>query len=144
MPGWTRSPPTLLGAAGGDISDSSSVAITTTAEDTKTGFVELLAATEDVVSGFAVIYQLGGDFGAVLMDIAIGAAGSEVVIWENIRISCWPNTDHLSSYFFMPLAIPAGERISARLQTKFLPGTSEVGILLQYGNRFIPANFSTA
>lgn len=102
--------------------------------DTKGSFVQLTASTaHDYIGlmGYLLTYA-GLDNTSGLVDIAIGASGSEQVIWPNIPLT--PN--NASAFYpgivvpFTPIPIPAGSRISARFQSTST--SDEVGVTL-YG-----------
>jgi len=83
-------------------------------------WVELVASTE--VGGFHDITIMGGDkYGDMLVDIAIGPAGSEVVLISNLYHRLVNASTHLrnSSYYRLPIYIPAGTRISAKSQSTY-------------------------
>lgn len=54
-----------------------------------------------------------------MIDLAVGAAASEVVVLENLYWSqaALPAAQDLSSTLLVPLAVPAGTALSARMQT---------------------------
>jgi len=57
----------------------------------------------------------GGQNRDVLVDIGIGGAGSEVTVVDNILYSLAP-TDHSEVPIILPLFIPRGTRVAARIQ----------------------------
>ena len=70
-----------------------------------------------------------------LMDIAIGAAGSEVVILPNIALNCSTSPDIVvpQSINMLPVNIPAGTRLSARAQSDGIDATDRLFDLALYG-----------
>jgi hypothetical protein len=62
----------------------------------------------------------------VLLDIGIGAAGSEVPNLLDLQVHYGTNTNGPFAYGVMPLALPSSERISIRAQ-QHLTGTLTVG-----------------
>jgi hypothetical protein len=59
------------------------------------------------------------DSSNILLDIAIGAPGSEIIILNNLLISGGaPSTNFVApSFILIPVYIPAGVRVSARIQS---------------------------
>lgn len=86
--------------------------------NTKGSWVQLVAATDFDVSMIALMTntaffvtatQVGG-----LADLAIGSAGNEKVIVSNIAIG----GAAVNSTFYLPIFIPKGSRIAARIQAE--------------------------
>jgi hypothetical protein len=121
--GFDASFSNMEGAGGIDVlgfSSGSTLGTTITASgstNTKGSYSELVAATSRDYMGFFI-----GTTGASattkhhLLDIAIGAAGSEVVILSNLYILTTAMWSAVPT-FFLPINIPAGTRISARVQS---------------------------
>lgn len=87
--------------------------------NTKGSYVQLSASTPVDYAGFWIRPSLpSGGAGATagLVDLAIGASGSELVILPNFQVCCVqpPATPHFLGPFWIP--IPAGTRIAARMQ----------------------------
>ena len=84
------------------------------ATNTKQAWVEYITSTSADSSGLWVSMMNGnGANHSFLVDIGIGAAGSEVVIASNILVA---QVSYVPVSIFLPFAIPAGSRISARAQ----------------------------
>ncbi len=79
---------------------------------TKGSYYELIAATPFDGKAFIVNLYAATD-NAYLLDIAVGAVGSEAVIIPNIYVDN-PSTTGIVQLF--PVAIPAGSRIATRVQ----------------------------
>jgi hypothetical protein len=94
-----------------------------TAAHTKGAWTELIASTTSVVTALQVI--VGGISQstintATLLDIGIGASGSEIAIAENIAVGGAVRTATLDLdgiSMLLPCDIPSGARISARIQS---------------------------
>lgn len=117
MPDWSVRGGGQRTADGGAVPASSrGTAVTSGAVHTKGAWVTLLAATAFDAQGLLVHM---GDINEVtpLLDIGLGAAGAEVVLIPNLRRS--GRAGGSSVYF--PVAVPAGTRLSARVQS---PGAS--------------------
>lgn len=117
--------------SGDDETDSSAVVCTAHASaNTKaTSYTTVIAVTPRAASGLMLHFGVGSasDY---LIDIAIGAAAAEVNIIDNFL---W--TDRGASNFdagtvFIPLEIPAGVRLSARVQATTGGTAVRVGITL--------------
>jgi hypothetical protein len=112
---WQNNLPATPAAAGYGAS------ITTGATpNVKTAYTELFAATTYDVYGFWLYYSGSSASGSIanfLLDIAIGAASSEQVILPDYQVG-WTNTvAGGGNGAFIPIFIPRGTRIAARLQS---------------------------
>jgi len=118
---------------------SSSAQTTVTADgstNTKGAFAQLIAATAFKAEGILVtVKRLSGNTADHLIDIAIGAALSEVVIIPNILLSSKGGVanDFCIGNFYVPFHIPAGTRIAARSQSTTGSATVTVGVTLVGG-----------
>ena len=82
---------------------------------TKGSWAQLAAATVDDTD--AVVLRLGGHTTSgvaspALLDIGVGAAGSEQVLVENLDLG----NHTFRSFLHLPVIIPAGSRVAARVQ----------------------------
>lgn len=85
--------------------------------NTKGSWTQLDAATAYDMNMFWVFLELPSvNNSGILVDIGIGAAASEIVLIANIPYLCPSNTSGLIG-IPCPVAIPAGTRISARMQS---------------------------
>jgi len=106
--------------------------LTAGSANTKGSFVELDASTAFAAIGVIVYAQ---DFSASnqrhLIDIATGAAASETVVIPNVFYGS-PSTSSAShpAPVFLPIAVAAGARISARTQSEDGSATIDVSITL--------------
>lgn len=93
--------------------------------NTKGSFAQLIASTARDYCGLVVVVGPAGTAGDIyLVDIAIGAAASEQVIIPNVRMAF--STTITASPIYIPMAVPAGTRISARAQASAASGTATV------------------
>lgn len=84
-----------------------------TATNTKSAYAQLIATTSFQAEGILIHAYPNDNWGAYLVDIAIGTAASEQVIVSNLKL-----TDQLSAGgVYLPLRVPAGSRLSARAQS---------------------------
>lgn len=108
--------------------------------NTKGAWAEIIATTICDCKGFWV--QMGAQNTAkeYLVDLGIGAAGSEIVLVSDILFgSLAPSTRATAQCFFIPISIPAGTRISCRCQCATGSATLSVGVI-SLGPGFMPSN----
>ena len=99
---------------------------TSTSANTKGNWVELVASTP--FDGYVDLtygrFETKADF---LIDLAIGAVGSEIIIWSNLLFGSTTASGYaMGAHLPIPIFIPAGTRISARAQS------TRVGVNYQY------------
>lgn len=143
MTAWLRSPPGFTTSIGQDETDSSDKRLATTTANTKGSYVELVASSlfdaTGIVLNIGKAHSTQADF---LVDIAVGAASSEQIIIENLLICksslVWAYADQL----YVPISIPAGTRISARMQTTDTIEYLDISAYLQHGGCFADDTFS--
>ncbi len=99
---------------GADTANSRGASVTSGNTNTKGSWAEIADSTPFQTAGFLlhVSHAMPADH---LLDIGVGAAGSEVAVVENLLISGGKNYGG-PDCLWLPLAIPAGSRISARSQ----------------------------
>lgn len=89
----------------------------TAGANTKSSYAQITAATGFAYSALTLnLASSGGGGQCYLMDIAIGGAGSEQVIVPNILFDSMRGAGQNGMNLTLPVSIPAGARISARLQ----------------------------
>ena len=94
-----------------------------TSANTKGAYAEVVASATRKIEGLVVAFGNGNDAtrasGEWLVDIAIGAAGSEQIIVPDLHISLSTAEAKIfpQTYPFLPIVIPAGTRIAARAQS---------------------------
>jgi hypothetical protein len=76
--------------------------------------------------------------GNYMVDIAIGAAGSEIVILSDLYWAPQTNAGPDAPCRFFPISIPAGVRISARCQSPNAAATLYAGVML-LADGFMPS-----
>jgi hypothetical protein len=119
-------------AVGVSTSTSKGTPIVCGTNNTMTSWVQLVASTAAACFGFDVIIQTPTNSGTLwAMEIGIGGAGSEVVIAPTLAVSDDTNEGRFFC-FRIPIAIPAGTRISARGQGS-LADTAWASVLLYAG-----------
>lgn len=101
------------------------------AANAKGAYVQLIAATGFDYSALTVqLVGTGGGGQCYLVDIAIGAAGSEVVIAPNILLDTARGGYQNVISLPLPLAIPIGARLAARVQEAGGTGSRTVQVTL--------------
>lgn len=81
--------------------------------NTKGVYTELITSTGYDADGIMITLQQNSGTVGALMDFAIGAAGSEQIVMANVIIG---QVTRLSTYVFIPISLPAGSRVAARVQ----------------------------
>lgn len=97
--------------------------------NTKGSWAQLVAATPCAASSLIVTGNFTGGI-AHLLDIGVGASGSETVLVPDIHASCVSNNPIVVSF---PIAIPAGARLAARLAASTASSTMSVIAYLAKG-----------
>jgi hypothetical protein len=108
---WYENSPKVL------TQDSSTTTVTAdSSANTKGAWIELISSTT-ANSSFMVLnlnsFQSTGVNTASLLDIAFGASGAEVPILENLAVGAAGSANLIP----LPVKIPAGTRVSARIQS---------------------------
>lgn len=85
-------------------------------EDTKGSWVELHSSTP-FDSEYLTLVMSSATQNGWLVDLAIGGAGSEQPIVENLFMECVAKTARFCVQRMIPISVPAGSRISARSQS---------------------------
>jgi hypothetical protein len=104
----------------------------------KGGYTQLVASTPFDASGFllSIVNDVSGAAVSYLLDLAVGAAAAEQVMIPNLLIDTASIASRLCVFCWIPLPIPAGSRISARLQNSTTTGTLAVGVMLIGGGLY--------
>lgn len=121
---------------GADTATSRGVSVTTPgSNNTKAAWTQITASTAQAFQGLALGVQGGGQTAIpdanALVDIGIGASGSEVVLVGNIPllINSSELVIHLADLGFWPLRIPQGSRLAVRYQASAFGGLGLDAIL---------------
>lgn len=124
--------------AGVDSSASQLINITAHASaNTKGSYVDVIAATLFAASGILIHANNASGSSDFLLDLAIGSAGNEQIIWANI-IFCRSSQTRVQ-YAYVPLSIPAGVRLSARCQATTGGAIMTFGVTLIAASALSPA-----
>lgn len=101
-------------------------------EDTKGSWVELVPATaHDAVGMLVTLGPVVNSFRWIGLDIGIGSSSNEVVIAADL-FGFLVSNFYAHSYL-IPLAVPAGARIAARIQASHASATCQVSVTLLGG-----------
>lgn len=136
MPDWSG----IIGSnlyetIGADVANTRGTTVASGLANVKGAWVQLVASTAFYATGIAVYHFVDGSSPASrLLDIGVGAAASEQAIIENILLFGRAQ-DSLMRYF--PISIPAGSRITARLQLDVDSQNSFIHALL-FSQPFLP------
>lgn len=98
--------------------DDTSVVSSATAH-TKGSWVQLSAAAPENVHGISLTRWQSNSGARVLLDISIGASGSESsnILLENLVMVHSDEYRNTNAVSYIPIAIPAGARVSARISS---------------------------
>src|SRR4051794_29232055 len=94
---------------------------------TKGAWAVLQASTAFDADGCIVILNWGSGSRIGLVDIGIGGSGAEVAIATDLPYIQVPTVAERAEIFYLPLSIPQGSRISARLNMSGT-GTRNIGV----------------
>lgn len=115
---------TVLDANAGD---SSATTLTTGAADTKSAYVEVVASAAEAYDSFFVKFSMIETLSDAVIDIALGAAASEVDLVNDFLVEGIRQCG--VSYAWFPIPIPAGSRVSARMATARVAGSMEISVI---------------
>lgn len=109
--------------------ESSGTRATGGSANTKGSYVELSAATPFASDWILVQVRITNSTSSSLIDVAIGAATSEIVILNNL-LSCRGNDPRENGSFLFPCSIPSGVRLAHRVQSTDSSGICDVQVTL--------------
>lgn len=110
--------------------DSTGTTLTAGTANTKGSYVELVASTAERCNGLLVCVMPNATGTVHSVDIAVGAAASEVIVIPDFFSRCVGNTtEEGGNYAFIDISIPAGTRISARTQSSTASATCELVLI---------------
>lgn len=115
-----------------DVSASIGTSVTASSSaNTKGSYVQLSASTPYDASWIELqLFMVNGGFNApnVVLDLAIGASGSEVIVASNILCGSMFANDPGKISVVLPIKITAGSRLAARIQSD--NGSQVAGVLV--------------
>lgn len=89
--------------------------------NTKSGYAEIVASTAERYDGLLAVIGCGGS-NETLTDIAIGAAGAEVIIAADLIVTASGGDSTNTGTYFIPGPIPSGSRIACANQATTTSG----------------------
>lgn len=118
--------------AGSDLAAALGTKATVSVANTKTAYVELTAATTSAFSQLILMIEpFSASDANCLLDVAVGSAGSEVDIIENLLVPIESGHDvGWTATAPLPVSIPAGSRLSFRFQADTISGTPDMFLSL--------------
>jgi hypothetical protein len=103
--------------------------VDTGSANTKTAWVEMTASLPHTICGIlAELQNAPGEY--QVLDIGVGAAGSEVVVVPDVRASNSLSGVHANLGLYIPLSLPAGSRVACRSQGS--AGSAFMRVKFQY------------
>ena len=105
--------------------------------NTKSSWVELVSSTTSISSGLIVyVRQVNGSIlgSGLMVDIGIGAAASEVVLIESLKINNGQQSGDSIYGWYFPISVSEGERLSARVQSNEASMNASVYIIQVNGS----------
>jgi hypothetical protein len=113
----------------------------------KSAWVEITSATLHDVCGLHYFMGIMSDGGTDdhIIDVGIGAAGSEIVLVENIQTSLagFRVRDN-TNCIYLPIAIKKGERIAVRARAYATAATNRHAMILQYAGGWLQSNYGSS
>ena len=104
--------------------------------NTKGAWTELVASTAFDADALQIIMAIPDVTTGHLLDLAIGGAGSEIEVLSNLLVS---SVGRSSTTLTFPTLLPAGSRISARVQSQTASSAVRVRTMLIRGGFLLPA-----
>lgn len=120
----------ILESGGGNVTDSGGVALTASATPhaKNTTYIDVITTTAFHAGYLIVTFANFSAAGDALVDIAMGAGGSEIVVAANLY--CYNRAGQTPHSYTLPVNIPAGSRVSARFQCATASATMDITIVL--------------
>lgn len=122
---------------GVDTSTSLATAVTTGAANTKGSYAQLTASTDFPASGVLLCFTSNANTASrFLVDIAIGGAGSETIIINNVVCRAELSSS-INIHMYFPISIPSGVRLSARAQSE------DAGVVIRVSATIVGGGFAS-
>ena len=128
----------FLENAGADTSVSEGTQVSAAgSNNVKGSYVQLIASTAHPAGGMLIVLGGANSGGrGFLVDIAVGAAASEQVIIPNLYH--YAQQDSTFTYTYVPISVPKGSRLSARVQSTSASSNVRVNLILVAGESSLP------
>lgn len=118
-------------AGGNRFASGVTTSCTTGAVNTKGSWTQIIASAPFDACGFYLSTRPGGGTSQLLMDIGIGASGSEVIIAPDLFFSSeHTGGDLWDSIVYIPLRIKSGTRVAIRAQCNIATRSPSANIML--------------
>ena len=129
MGDWTLRGDGLRSSRGGIVEGSSSVATLTapSVNNTKSAYTQLIGSLSFDATGIFVMFFASTSGRSYLVDVALGAAGSEQILLNNLFVA--RSSQNELHHFFFPVRVPANSRIAARYQASVATAVVGMGIV---------------
>jgi hypothetical protein len=118
---------------GSDTANSRGTAVTGGAANTKGSYAQLVGSTAAIMTAAVLCIGTGSVSNSdIALDLAIGAAGSEVVAVPNIFTNAIAGGAALAmtqKILLLPLSIPSGTRVAARIKDSVGSGVAYVSLI---------------
>jgi hypothetical protein len=128
--------------SGGDIPASTTVALVTASAtvNTKGAWTDLVTTTPSTFTAILLSVSTGASNQHALMDIGVGASGSEEIIVPDLLFA---QPIRVVAPTIIPVHVPAGSRIAIRVSSRTASGTLSVMMHGIAGNSVLPPPVST-
>lgn len=129
----------------GDLTASTSPSVLTASGSTNTkgSYTEFVASAPFDADGFYIRFNSNSAVADYLADFAVGPSGSEVVIVPNLLVSGGSDTSAWGEVY-VPLGVPAGERVAGRVQSSDASATVNCTIELVAGSFYAAQRMTQA
>jgi hypothetical protein len=112
--------------------------------NTKGAYTQIVASTSSDAAGLLIGGSIVGAASLnTLIDIAVGAGGSEVVVIPDVSCIRISSTPMAIPQFYVPLAIPAGTRISARIASSDTSAIATLSVQIVTSTANLPQSCGT-
>ncbi len=130
MPDWSQLDGGRLSTIGIDASNSRGTTLTASGStNVKGSWTQLIASTSQELEGFFLVAQRHGSSNAdYLIDLGIGAGGSEQVIVSNLLTTNGSGGVAHGPYALFPFPIPSGSRIAGRCQANIASAQIRISV----------------
>jgi len=121
------------------------VAASATPNTEAASWTEIVSATVEYCDGFwlsAIGTSATSSISQIILDIGIGAASSEIVLVSHLLFD-HQNNKPIQGFVYIPIPIPGGTRVAARIRCSVASHSIKVGIVLQRQGNTKPSNTCT-
>lgn len=141
MANWLRSPSQRMATVGVGANGAGTAVTSSGTANTKGSYAELSSSIPYDCNGITLVLYCATVNDDFLIDLAIGAASSEVVIAANMSFASLTTNNSTMAHIYLPIYLPEGERLSARCQAVGTSKVVQVAAILHYGGGFARDTF---